>query len=128
MARRLGRNQAAVLNALQRHGRWHAGCGWIWGSWRQTTKIMDRLVELGYATKEEEADRTFYHPASNASMTIQELDAEIAKRDAKVGWTNRMVVLIPSLAKSVHHDIKRYDRACFSVADWYMIEETYQRI
>ena len=51
MARKLGKVQEHVLKKLQSHGQWSLHCGWVWSSESFTKKIMDRLVELGYAVK-----------------------------------------------------------------------------
>jgi hypothetical protein len=39
--------QAAVLRELGRHGFFHLGCGWAWGSSYQTVKTLQVLEEKG---------------------------------------------------------------------------------
>lgn len=42
--RKLGDNQRSVLVALADHGRWYAGCGWIWDGNSGTVRILDTLI------------------------------------------------------------------------------------
>jgi hypothetical protein len=67
--RPLGKTQASILSALRRHGRWSAGCGWIWTGHRTTTKLLDSLVVRGLATKEE---RKYIHPLFKEERTCVE--------------------------------------------------------
>jgi len=48
---KLGTNQADVLAALRRHGRYFRGCGWMWDTYRNTERILDTLVRRGLVTK-----------------------------------------------------------------------------
>lgn len=41
-----------MLNALRERGSWYQGCGIMWTSYKQTTKIMDTLVARGLAVVE----------------------------------------------------------------------------
>lgn len=50
---RIGKTQELVLRCLQRNGYWRRGCGWLWSSWRQTEKYLDRFVELGLVRKDD---------------------------------------------------------------------------
>jgi hypothetical protein len=49
--RKLGKAQTDVLDSIRRHGSWHLGCGWVWKTRRDTERILDRLVELGYVKR-----------------------------------------------------------------------------
>ncbi|MFF9436816.1 hypothetical protein ACF1BP_24125 [Streptomyces sp. NPDC014735] len=53
MARPLGRHQLNVLSALARlnGGAWTAGCGWQLRSATYTIRVLDTLVQRGYATR-----------------------------------------------------------------------------
>ena len=64
MAKRLGKNQEAVLKALHNHGSWSPGCGWIWGTRSDTIKIMESLVKHGLVTAADEERRGFYPGAA----------------------------------------------------------------
>ena len=48
----LGKNQLRVLNALKRHHSFHAGCGWVWGNYSATVRILESLVKRGLVAKE----------------------------------------------------------------------------
>lgn len=48
--KKLGKVQSAVLAALRSHGYWSMGCGWHWGGWRNTERVMESLVRAGVAT------------------------------------------------------------------------------
>lgn len=51
--RPLGKVQALILESLRSHKRWHPGCGWIWGTYSETVRLLDSLVKRGLATKHE---------------------------------------------------------------------------
>ncbi len=52
--KKLGKTQAAVLEALQEHGSWRPGemHGWVWTTESETLRILRRLVALGFAIEE----------------------------------------------------------------------------
>ena len=51
---KLGINQQGVLDSLRQHrGFWQAGCGWLWDTDSNTTRIMESLVKRGLVTREE---------------------------------------------------------------------------
>lgn len=53
---KIGKNQRGVLESLVRHGSWYRGCGWIWGTYSGTIRILDSLVKRGLVdTKQEPA-------------------------------------------------------------------------
>jgi hypothetical protein len=45
--RAIGKNQKSVLESLQQHGYWHAGCGWVWDTTRGTERLLNSLVRRG---------------------------------------------------------------------------------
>ena len=47
--RQIGKNQRGVLEALDEHGGWEPGCGWVWNTHKGTQKILDTLVARGLA-------------------------------------------------------------------------------
>lgn len=51
--RPLGENQQHVLDALKRHGSFYAGCGWVWGNYSTTVRILDSLVKRGLVSRTE---------------------------------------------------------------------------
>lgn len=45
---KLGRNQKAILRAMQRrHDTYSEGCGWVWDTHRGTVRLLDTLVKHG---------------------------------------------------------------------------------
>lgn len=48
--RPLGKVQQAVLRNLREHGRWSAGCGWLWDTYGGTKRVLDGLVKRGLVT------------------------------------------------------------------------------
>lgn len=66
MTRKLGSVQRDVLDSMQRHGAWHANCGWIWSTYSGTVRVMESLVRAGYVARVEEkpprgGTRNVYH-------------------------------------------------------------------
>lgn len=49
MTRPLGETQQDVLRSLYKHARneWYLGCGWLWDTPSNTTKIMNSLERRG---------------------------------------------------------------------------------
>jgi DNA-binding IclR family transcriptional regulator len=49
MPRPLGSEQTALLDCLKRKGYWDVGlnCGWTWGTYSNTIRILDTLVKRG---------------------------------------------------------------------------------
>lgn len=47
--RPIGEIQLGVLDALDEHGGWEPGCGWVWTTHAQTQKVLDTLVRRGLA-------------------------------------------------------------------------------
>jgi hypothetical protein len=84
VVKKLGKVQADVLAALWEHGYWSPDyrCGWLWTTPSETKRIMDSLVNAGYAVVNEEEiahrertiggsrgwteDRTVYRPLFKA--------------------------------------------------------------
>jgi hypothetical protein len=58
--RKLGPTQQSVLESLKRHGAWYPGCGWVWDTASNTTRIMESLVARGYVITTKEGKRTVY--------------------------------------------------------------------
>jgi hypothetical protein len=63
---KLGITQLAVLRALVNNNTWHAYCGWVWTTTRETVRYLNRLVELGLAEVKKEKlgdlSRDVYYP------------------------------------------------------------------
>jgi hypothetical protein len=54
MSRKLGKTQAAFLEAmLQHYGSWHANCGWYWGSSSATRRLCESLEKRGLLRSED---------------------------------------------------------------------------
>ena len=45
----LGEIQEKVLRLLNFHKHWYPGCGWLWGTYSKTKRILDSLVKKGLA-------------------------------------------------------------------------------
>ena len=54
MKQPLGREQKGLFSSLQRHHAWYDGCGWHWGGYAKTTRILDSLVRRGLVEVKEE--------------------------------------------------------------------------
>lgn len=48
----LGPKQQSVLDALRRHGGSWPDAGWIWGTYGETQRILEALVNRGLVAKE----------------------------------------------------------------------------
>lgn len=72
--RPLGEHQQAVLECLndRRHGSFSAGCGWIYGNYSTTVKILDSLVKRGLAVRTE---RPIDRPGPRGTYTHVEYKA-----------------------------------------------------
>lgn len=46
---KLGKRQIGVLKGLAKHGGWHDGCGWLWGTPSGTERLCRSLVSRGLA-------------------------------------------------------------------------------
>jgi hypothetical protein len=45
--KKLGPVQQDVLAVLRRHGQWHRRCGWVWGTFSHTERVLNSLVRAG---------------------------------------------------------------------------------
>lgn len=62
MSRPLGKTQLAVLHSMTRRhydSTWYVGCGWLWSTPSETTKLMESLVKRGLV------DKTVVHMPAN---------------------------------------------------------------
>jgi hypothetical protein len=52
---KIGETQASVLRSLIDHKSWKANglCGWTWGTYGQTKRVMESLVKKGLASLED---------------------------------------------------------------------------
>ena len=50
----LGENQEIMLRALAERRAWYGGCGYAWGTYSATVRIMESLVKRGLAAKAEQ--------------------------------------------------------------------------
>lgn len=51
---RLGKNQLAILRAMERHrGSWSRTSGWVWTTAHRTEQYMRRLEQLGLVASRE---------------------------------------------------------------------------
>jgi hypothetical protein len=53
---KLGKTQQCILHSLvysSHRGSWYANCGWIWGNYSTTVRLMESLLRAGWVTKEE---------------------------------------------------------------------------
>ena len=51
MSTKLGERQQIMLRHLRERGVWYGGCGWSWGTYSETVRIMESLVARGLAVK-----------------------------------------------------------------------------
>ena len=56
-----GRVQYQVYQALQEHGKWHRGCGWVWDTNYRTGLIMESLVRRGFAIRKADTYWPVHH-------------------------------------------------------------------
>jgi hypothetical protein len=52
MRNTLGKRQQVVLRYLGERREWYGGCGWHWGTYSETVRLMESLVRRGLVTKE----------------------------------------------------------------------------
>ncbi len=65
--KKLGALQVEVLDALMRHGRWFPWCGWTWKNHSTTRRVLESLVNAGYA-KKTFGERDWYTPTDRVSQ------------------------------------------------------------
>jgi hypothetical protein len=52
--KRLGKNQAAFLEAVRSSGSYYANCGWTWGNVSQSRALAESLTRKGLLVKTKE--------------------------------------------------------------------------
>ncbi len=61
---RLGNTQRSILRSLVEHKSWFGegyGCGWIWGNYSNTKRLLDSLVKRGLVDVTEEKGNMPYN-------------------------------------------------------------------
>jgi hypothetical protein len=54
---KLGATQQSIIGCLKEKRGWSAGCGWIWGTYSETVRVLESLVRRGIVQKEEEVSK-----------------------------------------------------------------------
>jgi len=57
MSRPLGKTQQSVLESVRERRGWSEGCGWVWGNYSTTVRVLEALVRRGLVVKTEETSR-----------------------------------------------------------------------
>lgn len=105
--RPLGKIQRLVLADLERHGRWHERCGWLWDTPSHTRALMESLAKRGLIRKIVSTDRLVrFEPLMDSSNdnTITPAELEMLCRQRWPGdedWPRRLRVAVKVSAHTV---------------------------
>lgn len=62
---KLGETQKQMLIALEEHGSWKRGCGWLWDTPSGTERILNSLVARGLVYKDGDFYRNVPMPSAS---------------------------------------------------------------